>query len=48
MGPFPHDAPPPVISDQNPMGTDGFEFVEFSILGQRNSIVFSGSWASRP
>ena len=30
MGPFPHDAPPPVISDQNPMGTDGFEFVEFS------------------
>jgi 4-hydroxyphenylpyruvate dioxygenase len=29
MGPFPHDAPPPVISDQNPMGTDGFEFVEF-------------------
>ena len=30
MGPFPHDAPPPVISDQNPMGTDGFEFVEFA------------------
>jgi 4-hydroxyphenylpyruvate dioxygenase len=29
MGPFPHDAPPPVISDENPMGTDGFEFVEF-------------------
>jgi 4-hydroxyphenylpyruvate dioxygenase len=29
MGPFPHDAPPPVISDDNPMGTDGFEFVEF-------------------
>ena len=29
MGPFPHDAPPPTISDQNPMGTDGFEFVEF-------------------
>jgi 4-hydroxyphenylpyruvate dioxygenase len=29
MGPFPHDAPPPDISDQNPMGTDGFEFVEF-------------------
>ena len=28
MGPFPHDAPPP-ISDENPMGTDGFEFVEF-------------------
>ena len=30
MGPFPHDAPPPAISDDNPMGTDGFEFVEVS------------------
>ena len=30
MGPFPHDAPPPAISDDNPMGTDGFEFVEFA------------------
>jgi 4-hydroxyphenylpyruvate dioxygenase len=29
MGPFPHDAAPPTISDANPMGTDGFEFVEF-------------------
>ena len=29
MGPFPHDAPPPAISENNPMGTDGFEFVEF-------------------
>src|SRR5579863_7205418 len=29
MGPFPHDAPPPAISNVNPMGTDGFEFVEF-------------------
>jgi 4-hydroxyphenylpyruvate dioxygenase len=29
MGPFPHDAPPPAITDENPMGTDGFEFVEF-------------------
>ena len=29
MGPFPHDAPPPAISNANPMGTDGFEFVEF-------------------
>ena len=29
MGPFPHDAEPPVIDDANPMGTDGFEFVEF-------------------
>ncbi|MEJ1978280.1 MAG: 4-hydroxyphenylpyruvate dioxygenase [Acetobacteraceae bacterium] len=30
MGPFPHDAPPPVISHDNPMGTDGFAFVEFA------------------
>ncbi|WP_375461618.1 4-hydroxyphenylpyruvate dioxygenase [uncultured Enterovirga sp.] len=30
MGPYPHDAPPPAIDDQNPMGTDGFEFVEYA------------------
>ena len=30
MGPFPHDAPPAKISAQNPIGTDGFEFVEFA------------------
>ena len=30
MGPFPHDAPAAVISEQNPMGTDGFEFVEYA------------------
>jgi 4-hydroxyphenylpyruvate dioxygenase len=30
MGPFPHDAPRSVISDENPAGTDGFEFVEFA------------------
>ena len=30
MGPFPHDAPPATISDSNPAGTDGFEFVEFA------------------
>ena len=30
MGPFPHDAPPPRISEENPAGTDGFEFVEFA------------------
>ena len=30
MGPFPHDAPPAKISAQNPVGTDGFEFVEFA------------------
>ena len=30
MGPFPHDAPPSTISAHNPVGTDGFEFVEFA------------------
>ncbi|WP_321501365.1 4-hydroxyphenylpyruvate dioxygenase [Breoghania sp.] len=30
MGPFPHDAPPARITDTNPAGTDGFEFVEFA------------------
>jgi 4-hydroxyphenylpyruvate dioxygenase len=30
MGPFPHDAPPATISTENPMGTDGFEFVEYA------------------
>jgi 4-hydroxyphenylpyruvate dioxygenase len=30
MGPFPHHAPPAKISAQNPVGTDGFEFVEFA------------------
>lgn len=30
MGPFPHDAPIAQITDQNPAGTDGFEFVEFA------------------
>ena len=30
MGPFPHDAPAAVISADNPMGTDGFEFVEYA------------------
>jgi 4-hydroxyphenylpyruvate dioxygenase len=30
MGPFPHDAPPSGITVENPAGTDGFEFVEFS------------------
>jgi 4-hydroxyphenylpyruvate dioxygenase len=30
MGPFPHDAPRATISDGNPAGTDGFEFVEFA------------------
>lgn len=30
MDPFPHDAPKSIISDNNPAGTDGFEFVEFS------------------
>jgi 4-hydroxyphenylpyruvate dioxygenase len=30
MGPFPDDAPHATISPENPMGTDGFAFVEFS------------------
>ncbi|MEL6169343.1 MAG: 4-hydroxyphenylpyruvate dioxygenase [Pseudomonadota bacterium] len=30
MGPFPHDAPKAKITDANPAGTDGFEFVEFA------------------
>ena len=30
MGPFPHNAPKSIISDENPAGTDGFEFVEFA------------------
>jgi 4-hydroxyphenylpyruvate dioxygenase len=30
MGPFPFDAPPPRITRDNPMGTDGFEFVEYA------------------
>lgn len=30
MGPYPHDAPPATISETNPMGTDGFEFVEYA------------------
>jgi 4-hydroxyphenylpyruvate dioxygenase len=30
MGPFPHDAPKATITEANPAGTDGFEFVEFA------------------
>lgn len=30
MGPYPHDAPPAQITSDNPMGTDGFEFVEYT------------------
>ncbi len=30
MGPFPHNAPPAVISEANPAGTEGFAFVEFA------------------
>ena len=30
MGPFPHNTPASVISEDNPAGTDGFEFVEFA------------------
>jgi 4-hydroxyphenylpyruvate dioxygenase len=30
MGPFPFDAAPTAITEANPMGTDGMEFVEFA------------------
>jgi len=30
MGPFPHDAPKSRVTADNPVGTDGFEFVEFA------------------
>lgn len=30
MGPFPHQSEPAEISDANPMGTDGFEFIEYA------------------
>lgn len=30
MGPFPHNAPKSTITEENPAGTDGFEFVEFA------------------
>lgn len=30
MGPFPHQSEPASISEMNPAGTDGFEFVEFA------------------
>ncbi|MFC2968128.1 4-hydroxyphenylpyruvate dioxygenase [Acidimangrovimonas pyrenivorans] len=30
MGPFPHTAPRATITEENPAGTDGFEFVEFA------------------
>ena len=30
MGPFPHNAPRASITEDNPAGTDGFEFVEFA------------------
>ena len=30
MGPFPHNAPKATITNDNPAGTDGFEFVEFA------------------
>jgi len=30
MGPYPHDAEPPSVSMENPIGTAGFEFIEFA------------------
>ena len=39
MGPYPHDAPPATISDDNPMGTDGFEFVEYASTEPREAVL---------
>ena len=30
MGPYPHESAPAQITQDNPAGTDGFEFVEFA------------------
>ena len=46
MGPFPHDAPPPEISPANPMGTDGFEFVEFAHPDPKVLDALFREWAS--
>ena len=40
MGPYPHDAARAVIDDRNPMGTDGFEFVEYASTEPRKLGVF--------
>ena len=42
MGPFPHDAPAATISADNPMGTDGFEFVEYAHPIPKNCMRCSG------
>ena len=44
VGSFPHDAPPAAITARNPMGTDGFAFVEFAIPNLCNCIGCSGLW----
>src|ERR1700722_7692379 len=48
MGPFPHDAPAATISLDNPMGTDGFEFVEYAHPRREESRALSKFWASPP
>ena len=45
MGPFPHDAPPASIGAHNPVGTDGFEFVEFAHPRPEELSRCSGAWA---
>ena len=35
MGPYPHDAARAAITEANPMGTDGFEFVEYASTDPR-------------
>ena len=48
MGPFPHDAPPAIISAANPAGTDGFEFVEFAHPEPAEAApTCSAAWATR-
>ena len=47
MGPYPHNAPRAEISEDNPMGTDGFEFVEYARRAGRSSMRCSRRWASR-
>jgi len=40
MGPFPHDAPKSVISDENPAGTDGFEGIADRKLAKDDQKTF--------
>src|SRR5689334_15613006 len=48
MGPYPHDAPPPEISKDNPAGTDGFEFVEFAHPEAEKLVELFGKFGFTP